>query len=359
MMQILRFSYGELREFCANVLEALGVPKPAAFLVSDSLVAANLRGVDSHGVQMLPLYIDQIKAGSVDPSAVGHVLTESGTCLTYDGENGLGQVVADRCVDHAIRLVGQSGVSLVVARNSNHFGAAAYWGTKLGRAGLIGIVMCNASPGVPPWQGKEPRVGTNPICMAVPGDGWGSWLLDMATTTVAMGKLDDAAYRNQDTIPAGWAIDKAGNPTTDTQTALQGFMLPLGGYKGSGLALMAEILSAVLAGGPVSTEVGSLRSGFSPLRISQMFLAIDPTRFIGLKEFQDRTARLVELVKSAAPASGYDEVLVAGEPEWRNEQLRRREGIPIPARLWERLADIAGSLNVSVPSGGLANNSEA
>jgi LDH2 family malate/lactate/ureidoglycolate dehydrogenase len=339
-----------LRQFCTELLEALGVPKPHAWLVSDSLVAANLRGVDSHGVQMLPVYVDQIEAGSVDPRAAGQPLTETGACLTYNGENGLGQVVADRCTEHAVRLAGPGGLSLVVARNSNHFGAAAYWARKLCRAGLIGIVMCNASPAVPPWQGKEPRVGTNPICIAIPGEGPQVWLLDMATTTVAMGKVYDASFRGEPTIPPGWAMDRDGNPTTDTQTALNGFMLPLGGYKGSGLALAVEILCASLSGGPMSTEVGSLRDGFVPLRISQMFLAIDPARFVGLAEFQERSARLVQMIKSAATAPAYDEVLVAGEPEWRSEQKRLREGIPVPARVWETLAGIAGRLGVSIPA---------
>jgi LDH2 family malate/lactate/ureidoglycolate dehydrogenase len=338
-----------LRDFCTELLKAVGVPEPHAALVSDSLVAANLRGVDSHGVQMLPVYVDQIEAGSVDPRGPGKPVTETGACLTYDGENGLGQVVADRCTQHAVRLARPGGLSLVVARNSNHFGAAAYWAGQIVRAGLIGIVMCNASPAVPPWQGKEPRVGTNPICIAVPGDGPESWLLDMATTTVAMGKVYDASFRGETTIPVGWAMDRNGNPTTDTQTALNGFMLPLGGYKGSGLAMAVEILTAALSGGPMSTEVGSLRDGFVPLRVSQMFLAIDPARFVGLADFQERTARLVRMIKSTAIAPGYDEVLVAGEPEWRNEQMRLSEGIPIPERLWEALAGIAGRLGVSTP----------
>jgi LDH2 family malate/lactate/ureidoglycolate dehydrogenase len=238
---------------------------------------------------------------------------------------------------------------MVVARNSNHFGAAAYWARKLVRAGLIGIVMCNASPAVPPWQGKEPRVGTNPICIAVPGDGPNPWLLDMATTTVAMGKVYDASFRGETSIPPGWAMDKDGNPTTDTQTAIEGFMLPLGGYKGSGLALAVEILSAALSGGPMSTDVGSLRRGFMPLRISQMFLAIDPARFTGLVQFQQRTARLARMVKSSTTAAGYDEVLVAGEPEWRSEQKRLCEGIPIPGPVWESLAAIAQRLGVATP----------
>ena len=182
-----------LRNFCHEILAACGVPEAHAHLVSDSIVAAGLRGVDSHGVQLLPTYVAQLEAEAMDPHAVGKVASESGACLTYDGENGLGQVVAEHCTDHALRLVRKTGLAIVVARHSNHFGAAAYWGQKLARAGHIGIIVTNASPAIAPWQGRSPRLGTNPICMVVPAGQSGRWLLDMATTTVALGKVGHAA----------------------------------------------------------------------------------------------------------------------------------------------------------------------
>jgi LDH2 family malate/lactate/ureidoglycolate dehydrogenase len=218
-----------LRDFCSALLIRYEVVSEVAELVSDSLVAANLRGVDFHGVQMLLPYIDQLAKGGIDRRAVGEVAAESGCCLTYDGHNAFGQVVADRCTTHALRLVRQSGVSAVVARNSNHFGAASYWGQRIAAAGCIGIVTCNTSPLVPPWQGREARLGTNPICMAVPGAERGGWLLDMATTTVADGKLYNAVWRGESSIPIGWATDVNGNPTTDPQAAIDGFPTPLGG----------------------------------------------------------------------------------------------------------------------------------
>jgi LDH2 family malate/lactate/ureidoglycolate dehydrogenase len=238
---------------------------------------------------------------------------------------------------------------MVVARESNHFGAAAFWAQHMSSAGLIGMVMCNASPLVAPWQGREPRFGTNPICVSVPGPG-NTWLLDMATTTVALGKILNAQFQGRTTIPSGWAMDSQGVPTEDVQTALTGLLMPLGGYKGSGLAMMAEILCAVLSGGAMCTELGGIRIPGQPMRVSQFFLAIDVARFLPLDQFHQRMQSLVAMVKSSAPATGYDEVLVAGDPEWRSEDLRRRDGIPLSPGVWQSLTDAANRLGVPLPS---------
>lgn len=349
---VLRFREATLGDFCRDLLVARRVPEAHARLVADSLVAANVRGVDSHGVQMLGLYLAQLQAHGMDPAEAGAVAAENGCCLTYDGRNGLGQVVADRCADHAIRLVRERGLALVVARNSNHFGTAAYWAEKIARSGSIGIAMCNSSPAVPPWQGRSPRLGTNPIAMVVPGSDPRRWQFDMATTTVALGKVLNASLLGQAAIPAWWGfLGPDGAPTTDIAAAQKGQPTPIGGYKGSGLAMMVEILCSVLSGGPMALEVPTYRGRKSevPLQLSQMFLAIDPARFMPLAEFEARMARLKELVKSSEPARGYDEVLIGGEPEWRAAEERRRTGIPIPARLWEQLSAAAAELRVTPP----------
>ncbi len=340
-----------LSQFCQELLVALGTPGPHARVVCDSLVAANLRGVDSHGIQMLSVYIQQLRAGGINVPASGQVEKEDGVCLRYNGENGLGQVVADRCTDHSIRIAKSLGVSVVVANHSNHFGSGAWWGEKLARAGFIGIAMSNACPAVAPWQGKTPILGTNPLCVAVPGRGGaGRWLLDMATTTVALGKLSHAANLNQAAIPREWGfLDDKGRPTTETAAAQRGAPTPIGGYKGSGLAMMIEILCAGLSGGAMTTELPVYRTGGDPLGISHTFIAIDPARFLPAGEFEARMDRLTGLVKGAEPAPGYDEVLVAGEPEWRCEKIRQREGIPVPLKLWDKLTAIAAELKVSPP----------
>jgi LDH2 family malate/lactate/ureidoglycolate dehydrogenase len=336
-----------LARFAYQLLKAGAVPDEKAKLVADSLVAANLRGVDSHGLQLLPYYLEQIRMGNINPRTDGRIVTENGSCLTYDGECGIGQWISEICCGHAIRLARANGLGLAVARESNHFGAAAFWAQRMSAVGMIGVVMCNASPLVAPWQGKDQRFGTNPICMSVPGPN--TWLLDMATTTVALGKILNAQFHGRTTIPEGWAMDSEGVPTTDTQTALNGLLMPLGGYKGSGLAMMAEILCAVLSGGAMSTQLGGIRVQGQPMRTSQFFLAIEVARFMPLEEFQKRMQSLVQLVKSSQPAQGFEEVLVAGEPEWRAEQQRRRDGITLSEGVWQNLTEAAKKLNVAVP----------
>jgi len=336
-----------LKEFALQLLLAAGVPSEKAGLVARSLIAANLRGVDSHGLQLLPYYLEQIQMGNIRPGADGHVVSENGACLSYDGEFGIGQWISAICSDHAVRLARHHGLGMAVVRESNHFGAAAFWAHRMSAAGCIGIVMCNASPLVAPWQGKDTRFGTNPIAMSVPGPD--SWLLDMATTTVALGKVLNAQNHGRATIPEGWAMDSEGVPTTSTETALAGLLSPLGGYKGSGLAMMAEILCAVLSGGAMSNQLGGIRVKDQPMRTSQFFLAIEAGRFMPLEDFERRMRELVQLVKSSSTARGYDEVLVAGEPEWRAEARRRTEGIPLSDGVWKSLGEAARQLGVAKP----------
>lgn len=333
--------------FAYQLLTAVKVSHEKAELVATSLVEANLRGVDSHGLQLLPFYIELIMMGNIDIQTDGRTVSENGATLVYDAQNGIGQWISELCCRHAIRLARGHGISITIARDSNHFGAAAFWAQRMSAAGLIGIVMCNASPLVAPWQGKDQRFGTNPICMSVPGSN--TWLLDMATTTAALGKILNAQFHGRASIPEGWAMDSEGVPTTDTQTALAGLLMPLGGYKGSGLAMMAEILCAVLGGGAMSTELGGIRIQGQPMKTSQLFLGIDVARFMPLDEFEQRMQLLVNMAKSSRPAKGFDDVLVAGEPEWRIMEERRRDGIPLSDGVWQNLAQAAEKLHVAAP----------
>ncbi|HYK87393.1 MAG TPA: Ldh family oxidoreductase [Acidobacteriota bacterium] len=341
--------HSALRELVCGILHSAGVAAEKAELMADSLVAANLRGVDSHGVHLLPHYLTQLKSGNIDPSRDGRIISESGACLLYDGEHGLGHFVSAVCCGHAVRIAREHGIGMVVARNSNHFGAAAFWAQRISAESMIGVVMCNASPAVPPWQGREGRLGTNPICVSVPSSGAGAWLLDMATTTVAKNKIVKAASNHESTIPAGWAMDSEGIATTDTQRALRGLLMPLGGYKGSGLGMMVEVLCAVLSGGSMSTEVGGLHLTERKMNTSQTFLAIDISRFLTPEEFQSRMEYLVRAMKSARTAPGYDEILVAGDPEWRIEERRLRDGVPIEWSLWNILTTLAVDSGIPVP----------
>jgi LDH2 family malate/lactate/ureidoglycolate dehydrogenase len=342
--------YRALEGFARELLVGAGVAPHRAALVASNLIFGNLRGVDSHGMQLLPYYIEQLASGNIDGMQDGAPVRESGATMLYDAANGLGAVTSDICCSHAIRMAREQGIAFVVARDANHFGAAAYWGRRISAEGLIGFAFCNASPIVPPYQAKEPRLGTNPICMSVPGPEETSWLLDMATTTVAANRIFKAYHNRQPEIPSGWAMDKEGRPTTSTDEAFHGLIMPLGGYKGTGLAVMVEILCAILGGGAMSTEVGGLRVKDRPMAVSHSFLAIDPARFVGAAEFETRMDKLTGYLHSAAPGAGFDEVLIAGEPEARFEKERREGGIPLGPGEWQRLLDWAGKLGVAVPS---------
>ncbi len=346
MTEALRIPHARLREIATRLLEALGAPTEKAALVADSLVAANLRGVDSHGVHLLSYYAEHLRRGLIDARADGRVLSENGSCLLFDGDHTFGQWVSAQCCDHAVRLAREHGLGMAVARNSNHFGAAAYWGERISRNGMIAMVMSNASPSVPPWQGREGRIGTNPMCVSLPTTGRGAWLLDMATTTVAKNRILRAEANNEPTIPAGWAMDEEGVPTTETKKAK--LLMPLGGYKGSGLGLLCEILSGVLGGGAIGLAVGGTYLFDRRMNTSHMFLAIEVERFLPLEEFQQRMEKLVAEIKSSAPARGYDEVLVAGEPEQRIQEERSKEGIPVDPGTWEALARLARETGVEL-----------
>ncbi|MBY0374701.1 MAG: Ldh family oxidoreductase [Bryobacteraceae bacterium] len=345
---MIRLPHEQLTDLARRVLVAGGVAPRHADLVARVLVAANLRGIDSHGIQLLSFYMDQILAGDLDPTREGHVVSESGGTLVFDGENGLGAVCAEQCASHAARLAREHGIAIVTARESNHFGGCFWWARQIADQGLLAIVMCDASPIVPPWQGREGRFGTNPICLAVPDPE--QYLLDMATTTVAAGKIFKANINQQPSIPAGWALDREGVETTSTRTAMEAgpLLMPLGGYKGTGLAMLVEILTGVLSGGGISTDLSSFRVRGRPVRINQTFIALDIARFLPVDEFHARLARLEDLVRSTPAARGFDEVLVAGEPERRIEAQRRAEGCPIEDGNWATLQRTAAQVGVKI-----------
>lgn len=334
-------------DFGIRLLEAAGVESAKAKLIAESLVTGNLRGVDSHGIALLPHYLDQVEAGDVEPAAEGSVVSESGGCLLYDAGHGFGFVTAEICAGHAVRLARVQGIAMVVAREASHFGVAALWSGRISAAGLIGIAMCDAGPQVAPWQGKARLLGTNPMSISVPHPDGRGWLLDMATTTVALGKLEQADLRGETEVPAGWAMDVDGRPTTVLATALAGLLMPLGGHKGSGLAVLVEILCGVLGGGAMTSEIRGLRMHGRHSRVNHVFLAIDVARFLPLEQFYARMDKLVGELKASPPAAGYDEVLMAGDPERRAEEHRRLHGIGIPEAAWQELRKAAARLGVA------------
>ncbi len=331
-----------------RILEAAGVQSAKALAVAESLAQGDLRGHPSHGIALLPHYVAQIEAGDVEPDSEGHVVTEGGGCMLYDAGHGLGAVTAAICSDHAARLARTNGIGMVIAREASHFGIAGRWTMRMSAAGFIGIAMCDAGPQVAPWQGKDRRIGTNPISVSVPHPDGRGWVLDMATTAVALGKLEQAHLKGEREIPPGWAMDAGGRPTTDLDAALSGLLAPLGGYKGSGLGLMVEILSAVLSGGAMATEIRGIRMHGRHSRVNHSFLAIDVERFLPLPDFHARMDALVAEMKSSAPAAGYCEVLVAGEPELRAEERHRAGGVEVSPGAWEEIRQTA--LRLGIPA---------
>jgi LDH2 family malate/lactate/ureidoglycolate dehydrogenase len=338
-----------LRQFLRDMFHSAGATAATADLVARSLVAANLRGVDSHGAHLAHSYIAQMLHGDMSATASGRVLREDGACLHFDGENGIGQSIAWTCAGHACRLAHDHGVGVVCARESNHFGAGAFWAEKISTAGFIGIVLCNASPLVAPWGAREARLGTNPISVAVPGRS--RWLLDMATTQVAANRIFKANNNGEPTIPEGWALDANGLPTTSTQEAMRGLLMPLGGYKGSGLGVMVEMLCGVLSGGAMSDQLSNIRRRGTKTRTSQFFLALDPARFQTTEEsYGERAEWLCEHLRKAAPAQGSDQVVVANDLERQEELRRMREGITLAAGTWKELLAAAAATGVNAPA---------
>ena len=337
-----------LHDLCSRLLEGVGVNRSDATFTATALVASNLRGVDSHGVALLRYYLEQMEHGDMAPQASPELLHNSGCTALVDGHNAIGQLVARFSCDQAIKLAIDHGCGIVSARHSNHFGAAAYWVQRLNAAGFIGIVLCNASPTVAPWQGKEGRLGTNPVCFGVPGSS--PFLLDMATTTVAANKIFNAHSAGQPEIPPGWALDSEGLPTTSTEKAYAGLLNPLGGYKGSGLAVMVEMLCGVLSGGAMANQLGGIRFRGKPVDVSQFYLALDPKCFLDPGQYETRAQQLTSTLKQVKPASGYDEVLVAGEPELRKDTERRKQGIPLADDTWQSLTDWAAKLKIPLPN---------
>nr|MCU0890064.1 Ldh family oxidoreductase [Rubritepida sp.] len=230
------------------MLAKLGVPAEGARVTADALVAADLEGVGSHGVMLLPLYAERLLAGSVAKAGAGTVAHDGGSAVVIDAGNALGQVTSRQAVDLLRSRAPRHGLASVAVRNGFHFGAAGYWARLLADAGLVGIAMCNTRPLMPPPGGAERLVGNNPLAMAMPSEGGEPLVLDMALSASAMGKIRLAASAGR-AIPEGWAVDADGRPTTDPAAAIKGMLLPAAGPKGFGLAMMIDLLCGGLSGG--------------------------------------------------------------------------------------------------------------
>jgi LDH2 family malate/lactate/ureidoglycolate dehydrogenase len=340
-MENVKVSAKQAQDFCVECFLKLGVPKEDAENIADNLVLANLRGVDSHGIIRIPYYTEGIRKGFVQARSDIHVVKESSSITLMDGGNGLGIPVATKATDLAIDKANTTGVGVVGVRNLGHVGMLAYYMKKAIRHGFIGFACVNAPAVMIPWGGKENMFGTNPMCVGFPMDEGSSIILDMATSGIARFKITVAALRGKE-IPEGVALDKQGRPTTDPKEALEGFLLPFGGYKGYGLVMAVEVLSSVLLGALQSKDIEvhpSTQGGF-------FITIIDISRFRDYEEYKKDVLHLIGNVKSCPVTDGFTEILIPGEIEEREFEKIMRDGIPIEDATWKELIKIAKELNI-------------
>ena len=349
-MNQARIDADELRRFTAGVFRRVGLEAEDAEIAADVLVAADLRGVDSHGVAHLELwYVRRIQEGIIDPKAKIRVISEAPAAALLDGGRGLGMVVAYRAMEYCINKARDTGAAVVTVRNSNHFGMAAYYSMMALREGMVGLAMTNATPIVVPTFGRQGAVGTNPISLAAPAGAERPFVLDMATSVVAHGKLEVAARRGRK-IPLGWALGRDGKPTDDPVEAMAvRALLPLGStpelssHKGYGLAFMVDILCGVLSGGGYCLQVGPGRRG-----PSHFFAAIRVDLLRPLEEFKAMLDEEIRAIRALPKAPGHDRIYIPGEPEFETEEARRREGIPLDPPVLESLRRLSEEFGVEL-----------
>jgi L-2-hydroxycarboxylate dehydrogenase (NAD+) len=344
-----RVNHEKLTRFVSRSFEKLGVTTGDAEIAAKVLVAADLRGVDTHGViRFSPQawYVKWLTEGSMTARPNIRVISESSSTALIDGDRGMGMVIGHRAMELAIRKAKESGIGMVAVRNSRHYGMSAYYAMLALPHDMIGIAMTNASRQVVPTFGREARFGTNPMCYAVPANQELPFVLDMATTTAAAGKLELAARQGK-SIPAGWALNEQAEATLDPRMAQKARrLLPLGGsreggsHKGYGLAILVEILCGVLTGTMTALNVDQDPRG-------HFFGAIRVDTFRPVAEFKRDMDRLIRELKSTPPIEGQERVYVAGEIEFETAEERAERGIPLLPSVLKGLREV--SEHVGVP----------
>ncbi len=339
----------EATAFAAGLLQSSGVPEEDAGIAASALVRADLRGIDTHGIVRLPGYLSRLDKGLVTAAPQLTFERIAPSVARLDGQDGLGFVIASRAIDEAVTIAQDAGIALVGVRNSTHFGMAATYLLKAVEAGCLALVFTNASRALPPWGGTEELFGTSPFAAAAPNAGGLPFILDMAPTVVARGKIRKAAREGR-AIPDTWALDGEGRPTTDPEAALKGTLLPIGGPKGAGLSMLMDILCGVLTGARFAGDVGDQYKNFDrPQGVGHFILVMKPDLFISTDDFTARMAELVDTVKANPKADGVEEIFMPGEPESLVEAARRSEGIPYRRVDLEPLAEIARGRGVALP----------
>jgi len=333
----------ELRRFTTDIFVHAGMSDADARVVAAVLVWANLRGVDSHGVLRVPRYVDWIRAGDVNPAPRLVVTTETAAVVVLDADRAAGPIAMTAAMGHAVRKAREAGVGLVPVRGTTHTAALGYYTLMAAREGMAAIAMAASTPLMAYHGARTAGVSTTPISIAVPGGADEPLLLDMSTSVVAMGKLLQAS-KTGEPLPEGAAIDAEGRPTTDPKRAA--VPLPVGGPKGSGLALMIECLTSLVLANPIVAEVLEDTAAGRQHRQNALALALDIARFGDPAAFRREIARLIRALKGLPRAAGVDEILMPGERGNRTHAQRTRDGIPLPPAVVKELSAVAESLGV-------------
>lgn len=349
----VRVPVATLRSFIERAYLTVGLPPADAARIANLQSEADLYGADGHGVFRLPQYIRRIQAGGVNRTPDIRIATETVATAVIDGDNGMGHLVMSRAAEIAIGKARQCGIGWVGARMSNHAGPALLYARMALAADMIGLYLAvgNANH-MAPWGGIDMLLSTNPIAVAVPTRDEPPVVLDMATTVAAYGKVKTAAQRGEQ-MPLGWMIDRLGQPLTDPKKADDGFLLPIGGYKGYGLSLVFGLLAGTLNGAAMGRDVVDFNADDrSATNTGQSILAISPAAFGDAEAFRRRVDAVVRDIRGSRTLPGYDRIWLPGEQSAAKRAEREASGVPIPAALMTSLDKLAGSLGLPTLAGG-------
>jgi LDH2 family malate/lactate/ureidoglycolate dehydrogenase len=343
----------KLKSFVREVLGKFGVADADARTVAEVLVAADLRGIESHGVARLEtFYVSRIRVGKLDPSPTVTIVRETPTTLVLDGGNGLGHPVSQRAMLAVLEKAKHHGSAFATVRNSNHFGIAGYYAMLALEHDAIGICSTNSVRYGAPTYGRDIMLGTNPWAYAIPAKDEAAFVLDFATTTVTRGKLEVYQRKEKPLLP-GWAIDEHGQETLRPEEALKGAILPLGGFgvdtgghKGYGLGLLADIMCGVLSGGAFGTDLPLESSGVVPGKVAHFFGAIKIEGFRDPAAFKADMDKELRAFKDSQKAPGCERIYVAGEIEHEKTLAHRKNGVPVHVKVWSGLEKLAGELGI-------------
>lgn len=351
MSKVTYFSVDELTAFATKIFAGTGMSEPDAATIARDLVKANLRGIDSHGVSRIPMYVERLQRGLVNARPQIRVQKVAGAVSLVDGDNGMGFLASHKATEEAVELAKANGIGLVGVHRSTHFGMGALYALQAIEAGYISMIFTNSSPAIPMWGGRTTFLGASPIAAGIPGGKYAPYVMDMAMTVIARGKIRLAAMKGE-AIAEGLALDVDGNPTTDAAKAFEGVCLPFGGVKGSVLATLMDLMSGVLTGANFGGDVKSLYFDHSePQNVGHLFFAIKPDLFMSLENFDARMDEFYQRIKALPKAAGVGEIMMPGEPEQRREDERLMTGIPITENVVADLTKEGERIGVRFPTG--------